>query len=125
MVLAMLLTYLVRVVLMTGISEATVLPLFTTIVMVYVWLKLLKQWLVMSKPLLAMTNPPTHEAVESRALALATAIAFLNLSSGPDPAVGSARDLPPKYETLEADLTAPPGYDGCSKGQGLSFYSLL
>ena len=65
----------------------------------------------MSKPLLAMINPPAQEAVESQSLALATAIAFLNLSSGPDPAVGSARDLPPKYETLEADLTAPPEYD--------------
>ena len=57
-----------------------------------------------------MNNPPTSEDVESQALALA-AFAFLNLSPTPASDEIRERDLPPKYETLEADLTAPPGYD--------------
>ena len=111
-VLVMLLMYLVRLFIMSGISEALVLPLFTGMVMVYIWLKLLKQWFFMSKPL-PMISPPTQEDIDAQALAwaMATGIAYLNLSLGQVHVADSATDLPPKYETLEADLTAPPGYD--------------
>eukprot|EP00092_Neocalanus_flemingeri_P103543 GFUD01132527.1.p1 GENE.GFUD01132527.1~~GFUD01132527.1.p1 ORF type:complete len:244 (-),score=55.15 GFUD01132527.1:46-777(-) len=122
MVLTILLIYLVSLFYKSGIITGTVLinfvlPLLTSILMVYIWLKLLKQWFTMSRPL-AVISLPSQQDVESQTLALARAFAFLHLSPGPgiDQDVGSTRDLPPKYETLEVDMTAPPEYEEAVEG---------
>eukprot|EP00092_Neocalanus_flemingeri_P037770 GFUD01041118.1.p1 GENE.GFUD01041118.1~~GFUD01041118.1.p1 ORF type:complete len:227 (-),score=59.14 GFUD01041118.1:88-768(-) len=122
MVLTMLLIYLVRLFYNYGIINAVVvinigLPLITSIIMVYVWLKLLKQWFTMSRPL-AIISPPNQQDIESQTLALARAFAILHLSSGTDQDPEATRDLPPKYETLEVDMTAPPEYEEAVQGVG-------
>jgi len=112
-VLVLLLIYLIGSSFMCGITEAIVLPLATSIVIMFIWLKLLKQWFAMAEPLDNVISP-TQQEVESQALALATAIAILNLSPGQteQDAADTRRDSPPpKYETLEVDMTAPPEYE--------------
>ena len=107
MVLTMSLIYLVRLIFMSGISEALLPPLIASTVIVYIWLKIFKQWFSMSKTI-AMINQ--HE-VESRAMALAAAFAILHMSPVELQDAMTSQDLPPSYETLEVDMTSPPGYD--------------
>ena len=111
MVLITLLIYLVWSFLLMGITEAIVLPMITSIVVMFIWLRLLKQWFAMAKPLVN-DNLTNQQEVETQALALATAFAILHLSPGQaEQDVGTRRDSPPKYETLEVNLTAPPDYE--------------
>eukprot|EP00092_Neocalanus_flemingeri_P040765 GFUD01044381.1.p1 GENE.GFUD01044381.1~~GFUD01044381.1.p1 ORF type:complete len:233 (+),score=48.38 GFUD01044381.1:59-757(+) len=112
MVLTIMIVYMVRLLfIMYGTCEA-ILPIIFSTVIVWIWLKLLKQWCAMSKPRMAAAPTESDQQdVESQALALATAFAFLQLSPDAGQDAVTTRDLPPDYETLEVDLTAPPEYD--------------
>eukprot|EP00092_Neocalanus_flemingeri_P040763 GFUD01044379.1.p1 GENE.GFUD01044379.1~~GFUD01044379.1.p1 ORF type:complete len:237 (-),score=34.54 GFUD01044379.1:110-820(-) len=112
MVLTIMLVYMARLLFITfGINEAILLPIISSTVMVYIWLKLLKQWFAMSKPMMATTTEFNQQDVESEALALATAFALLHLSPDVGQDTVTTGDLPPSYETLEVDMSAPPEYD--------------
>eukprot|EP00092_Neocalanus_flemingeri_P018376 GFUD01019887.1.p1 GENE.GFUD01019887.1~~GFUD01019887.1.p1 ORF type:complete len:240 (-),score=43.07 GFUD01019887.1:68-787(-) len=112
MVLTIMLVYMARLLFITfGINEAILLPIISSTVMVYIWLKLLKQWFAMSKPMMATTPEFNQQDVEPEALALATAFALLHLSPDLGQDTVTTRDLPPSYETLEVDMSAPPEYD--------------
>eukprot|EP00092_Neocalanus_flemingeri_P108772 GFUD01139704.1.p1 GENE.GFUD01139704.1~~GFUD01139704.1.p1 ORF type:complete len:211 (+),score=29.44 GFUD01139704.1:40-672(+) len=89
------------------------LPMVLTIMLhlVYIWLKLLKQWFAMSKPMMATTPEFNQQDVEPEALTLATVFALLHLSPDVGQDTVTTRDLPPSYETLEIDMSAPPEYD--------------
>ena len=108
-VLIIMIFYLIVSFLMTTITEASLLLLITSIFILFIWLRLLKHWFTMAKHL-ANDNHLKQQEVESQALA--TAINILHLSSGQEEQKSRVRrDSPPKYETVELNLTAPPDYD--------------
>merc|ERR1719369_237756 len=109
-VLGMLFIYLIRVFILYRISEYLVLPVIVILIVGLIWQKLFKQWFMMSKPRVA-GSPLTQQEVESQALALAAAMAILHMSQSGPTVTGNSLDLPPTYEDLEVDITAPPGYE--------------
>ena len=116
---------LTRLLWLNGVNYYIALPFIASLLLAYVWIKLLKQWAMLRHQSRRTSTPPQtlpnrwpEDADDNHVVENLNIIACY-LSTGN---MGSERvaDLPPRYESINVnseDLDLPPSYNDVVKGE--------